>query len=250
MGAAISLTVAVGLAADVLYELQLEPALLAQLVQRTQVESMGSHCCIEGPLIAVCGKANRAQLIDRRSLRLEPVALPAKMTVLVLGRSSPSAGFGEALRRQYRDFAQKLGTRGPDGLSGERLQSAGGSLALELMQYVADEHQRIRAAAQALGEGDMLSLGQLMAQSHRALLQQSGYRNPGNEAVVTEVAKLLNGKGGVRMLASGAVLALAPQESVAALSAMLTRRFPDLFVSVNNIHACQAGQGAHQLYFE
>jgi len=252
-GAATSLAMAIGLATVTLYDLELSPALLARIVQLAEREYVGRHCSIMGPLIAACGEPGRAQLIDCRSLQLEPVALPESLAIVVIGNPLSSASDRDDLRRQYRQAAQRLSVQSLRDLSPKQLQQAGKWLEpnlYRLARHVLSENERTVAAADALRQGDLPSLSRLMAQSHHSLIENVAVTFEPGEKLVASLAEALDQDGGVRMLSSGAVLVLLPDFRVEELSARVMQLYPGFTGLAATIHCCQAGLGAHQLYFE
>jgi len=248
-----SLAMAIGLAVVTLYDLELTPALLARIVQLAENEYVGHHCSIMGPMIAACGEPGRAQLIDCHSLQLEPVVLPESLAMLVIDNPGPSACDRDILRRQYRQVARQLGVKSLRALSPEQLQRAGTWLDPDLYRlalHQLGENERTLAAAAALQREDLPALSQLMAQSHHSLIQDVGVTFEPGEKLVASLAELLDEEGGVRMFSNGAVLVLLPAFRVEELSAWVMHNYPQFTGMAATIHRCQAGQGAHQLYFE
>jgi galactokinase len=176
-----SLEIAVGRALLAMSGKELPSAELAQTGQAAEHRYVGTLCGIMDQLVAVLGQPGHALLIDCRSLAVRPVPLGlGSSTLLVLDSGVKHELAGSEYNRRRAECAEAVEhLRGvlpairslrdvdPDQLEAyaERLPKVPRRRA----RHVVSENRRTLDAADALAHGDLVTVGALMAASHRSL---------------------------------------------------------------------------------
>lgn len=233
-----SLAVALGTALSSLTGAGLDPARIARMAQRSEIEVVGTKCGIMDQLVSARGVANHALLIDCRSLDCRPVPLPADMAIMIV-HSGIVRGLVEGAYNQRRAaceaVAEALGVAALRDVSAEMLDAARrrlDALAYARARHVVSENARTLAAAEALAAGDLAALGRLMAESHASMRDDFGITLPAIDALVALLQQAIGDAGGARMTGGGfggAVVALMPEGRVDAVRAAVEAgyRTPD-----------------------
>ena len=178
-----------------------------------------------------------ALLIDCRSLRVRPIAMPRPQPVAVLvadtGVRHDLAEGGYAERRQRcEDAARDLGLgslRDADLglLAGSPLQGP----VRHAARHVICENERTLLAAGALATGGLETLGELMFDSHASLRDLLEVSCPELDAVI-ETAASLGGVIGARLTGAGfggCAVILCRADAAARITAELKQRYAERF---------------------
>jgi galactokinase len=250
-----SLMVAVGQAFKQLAALDdLLPARLALLAQRAENDFVGCNCGIMDQMISASGEIGHAMLLDCRSLQTTAVPMPENLTVLIIN-SNVRRGLVDseynARRRQCEAAAAHFGVKALRDVTVQQLNDnmAGlDPLVWRRARHVVTEIQRTIDAARALANGDMESLGALMASSHRSMRDDFQITTPAIDQLVEIVAGVIGTTGGVRMTGGGfggCVVALTTpalaQRAIAQVEALY--RSPDGLAATAFVCSASAGAG-------
>jgi len=167
--------VAVAVAANHLFGLDLPLLELARLCQQAEHEFAGTHCGLMDQLISLLGQEGHALLIDCRHLTWEPVPLPPDAAVVVCDtgrrRGLVESAYNER-RAQCEEGARRLGVVALRDLDVARFDSQAARLPPLLRKrchHVVYENDRTLRAVQTLRRGDAASFGRLMNASHTSL---------------------------------------------------------------------------------
>ncbi|HEU4969946.1 galactokinase [Sphingomonas sp.] len=247
-----SLEVAVGLAVASLAGAEIDPTLLAQLAQRAENEFAGCACGIMDQLVSARAEPEQALLIDCRSLECQPVPLPEHAAVLIVHSGVERGLVDSAYNERRRQCEQAAGHFGVLALrDAEEAQLASAEdldeLARMRARHVVTENARTLGAAEALAAGDMARLGRLMAESHASMRDDFEITVPAIDALVTILQREIGTEGGARMTGGGfggCVIALLPQERVAAVVKAVRRDYRPPNGKPVMIHACRPAAGA------
>ncbi|MFL5604955.1 MAG: galactokinase, partial [Gemmatimonadaceae bacterium] len=151
------------------------PAEMARLAQRAENEWVGVNCGIMDQLISAAGEQDHALLIDCRSLHTRAVPLPADASVVVLDtatrRGLVDSAYNER-RAQCEAAARFFGVRALRDVDLASFSARSGGLdpvTRRRAQHVVTENARTLAAADALFNGDLRTVGALMNESHASL---------------------------------------------------------------------------------
>ncbi len=194
---------------------------LALAGQRAEHEFAGCNCGIMDQLISACGVAGHALLIDCRSLEIAPVPMPSDWAVMIV-HSGQERGLvdGEynARRAQCEAAAEHFGANALRDVSLEQLCAAQADIdpiVFKRARHVVTENARTCCAADALRSGNLVALGQLMAQSHVSMRDDFAITTPAIDALVALLQTAIGSQGGARMTGGGfggAVVAVMPSE--------------------------------------
>jgi galactokinase len=176
---------------------------LAALGQRAEQRASGVPCGIMDQLTSAAGVAGHALLIDFTALAVEPVALPADATVVVVHSGEPRrlAGSAYAERRAACEAAAvEVGPLRDATL--EDLDAITDTTVRRRARHVVTENQRVIAFAGALETGDLPAAGALMQASHTSLRDDFAVSTPALDALVTRLQRT-PGVHGARLTGAG-----------------------------------------------
>jgi galactokinase len=163
---------------------------MAKLGQKAENAWVGVHCGIMDQMISAAGQADKALLIDCRSLDLTPVPLPPNTAVVILDtatrRGLVDSAYNER-RRRCEAAAAFFGVPALRDVSIDELEARGDQLdevTRRRARHVVTEDDRTLQAAEAMKAGDAVELGRLMDASHESLRYDFEVCNDGlNEMV-------------------------------------------------------------------
>ncbi|XP_052543892.1 galactokinase isoform X3 [Tympanuchus pallidicinctus] len=184
--------------------------------QQAEHTFAGMPCGIMDQFISVMGKENHALLIDCRSLDAVPVPLrDANLAVLITNsnvRHTLTGSEYPARRRQCQEAAAALGRTTLRDVTMAELEgfvcvSAASRSQLDEEVYrrarhVVGEIERTARAAQALRDGDYVTFGMLMVESHNSLRDDYAVSCPELDQLVAAALEV-DGVYGSRMTGGG-----------------------------------------------
>ena len=247
-----SLEIAVGLAVTKLAGVEADMTRLAQLAQRAENEFAGCACGIMDQLVSARAEAEKALLIDCRTLDCRPVPLPGHAAVLIVHsgveRGLVDSAYNER-RCQCEEAAAHIGLSALRDAGPGEIEAAEGldDLARRRARHVITENARTLEAADALEAGDMGRLGTLMAESHKSMRDDFEITVPAVDALVALLQREIGNDGGARMTGGGfggCVIALLPQDRVDAVIHAVRRDYRPPNGKPVLIHACRPAAGA------
>jgi galactokinase len=229
---------------------------LAFLCQRAENEFVGARCGIMDQFVSCYGRAGSAMLLDCRSLDFQFLRLPPKVHLVIcntmvqhkLGSSEYNIRRNEC-EEGVRQLSKGLpGIRALRDVSLRDLEDHRGlvsDLVYKRCRHVVTENARTRWAASALESDGIVTLRQLMADSHRSL--RDDYEVSCRELdIMVQLAMQQPGVLGARMTGGGfggcTINLVSADESdrfcrrVAAGYEAATGHRPDIYV-------CEASQG-------
>jgi len=184
------------------------PAPMALLGQKAENKWVGVNCGIMDQLISAAGVADKALLIDCRSLETQAVPLPRGTVVVVLDtatrRGLVDSAYNER-RAQCEAAAKLFGVKALRDVTSARLAARAAELdpvTLRRARHVVTEDERTLAAAEAMRANDAARLGKLMNESHESLRHDFEVTNDGLNVMVDE-ARRAPGCFGARMTGAG-----------------------------------------------
>jgi galactokinase len=251
-----SLEVAVGLALTRLSSLEVDLKTLALTGQRAENDFVGVGTGIMDQFIAALGQAGHALLIDCRSLDYQAVPVPAG-TAIIIANSNVKRGLVDSeyntRRRECEAAAAHFGVKALRDISADVFALHADELdetVARRARHVITENARTEAAAEALAQGDLKRMGQLMAESHASMRDDFEITVPAIDALVEIIDQVIGDAGGVRMTGGGfggCVVALAPQERVPAIEAAIAENYPAASGLEATVYVCQASAGAGEI---
>jgi len=178
--AALTVAAALALGAD-----QSDPVALAQLCQRAEHAAVGVPCGIMDPLTSIAAVDGCALLIDTLERRVTPVPIPKGVDIVVvdsgLSRSLEASPYAER-RTRCDKAAQAVGSLRSANMAG--LAAIDDAEVRAAGRHVMTENQRVLEAADALGRGDVATVGRLMVASHVSLRDDLDVSTPEIDGLV------------------------------------------------------------------
>lgn len=223
---------------------------LALACRHAENEFVGARVGIMDQFISSHGKANRALMLDCRSLDAEFLPIPSDVRLVVCNsgvKHQHAGGEYNVRRAQCEEGVRLLSSVLPatkslrDVNPGqlERHKHLMPELIYRRCRHVVTENERVHRAAESLLLGDLAELGSLMAESHRSMREDYEISCAELDTMV-EIASLQAGVIGARMTGGGfggctinlvrAHAADAFKRAVAVEYQARTNIYPDIYV--------------------
>jgi len=252
-----SLEVSLGLAFSTLAKLLLSSKANALNGQAAENNFVGCNCGIMDQLISAEGEADKALLIDCRTLETQAIAMPAGISVMIINsnveRGLVDSAYNERRQQceQAAAFFQVDALRDVDWqhyLTHEQQLIAQCSLEVaKRAKHVISENERTVKAASCLSNNDIEQLSRLMALSHQSMRDDFDITINEIDCLVEMIAACLGSEGGVRMTGGGfggCVVALVPDNLVTSVTATIEELYPLKTQLHADIYVCTAHTGA------
>src|SRR5215471_8096408 len=186
---------------------------LALACQRAENEFVGARCGIMDQFVACHARAGHLLMLDCRALEHRFLRLPENVRMVICNtmvKHANAAGGYNTRRAECEEGVRLLKKKFPAVLSLRDLTLADLEGAKELLPpviqkrsgHVVSENQRVLATADALENGDLNKVGELMAESHRSLRDDYQVSSPELDLMV-ELANQIPGTYGSRMTGGG-----------------------------------------------
>ena len=255
-----SVEVASGYALLETSKLSRSPVELAKICQRAENEYAGARCGIMDQMIACCGRAHYALMLDCRSLEYQLLPLFSDAQFVVCNsmvKHDHAAGEYNARRADCeaatRILAGQLpGVRALRDVSLEQLEQYA-KLLTEVVyrrsRHVISENARVVEAREALQGGDPESFGQLMRESHRSLKED--YEVSSTELdLLVEIACGIAGVYGSRMTGGGfggCTISLVRSGEVGGFKGAIAREYQRATGRTPDIYIVRASDGVREV---
>lgn len=264
VGAGLSSSAALGLAAAWALAGGEAPAMdtmaLAQVAQTAENAYVGVASGLMDPFAVAFGRAGHALLLDCRSLEHRAVPLPDGLALVICHSGSPRALATSAYNtrraecdralmslralepsiRSLRDVTPRLLADGDHLLDPEARRRA---------EHVVHENARVSATVDALRDGDLATVGEAFAASHRSLRDRFEVSSPELDALV-EIASAVPGVIGARLTGAGfggCTVNLVHADAVAPLRRAVLADYPTRTGRTPRVFEVQAADGAGRL---
>ena len=233
---------------------------LALLCQKAENEFVGARVGIMDQFVSLFGQAQKALMLDCRSLEFELLPLPDNIRLIICNtmvKHELASGAYNERRAQCEAGVKHLAkfvanVTALRDVTLEQLQQFGSDLpevVYRRCRHVITENARVLAAAKALEQGDLKEFGRLMAASHQSL--RDDYEVSSEELdLMVELAQKLEGVYGARMTGGGFggctvnLVAVEHDEEfskrVAESYEQVTKLKPEIFI-------CSASNGAEEV---
>jgi len=250
-----SLEVAVGKALQQLYQLPLNGTELALNGQQAENHFVGCNCGIMDQLISALGEKDHALLIDCRSLETKAVPLPKGVAVIIINSNFKRTLVGSEYntRREQCEigarFFDKPALRDVEWSEFERRAHQPDPLVAKRVRHILTENLRTQEAANALASGDLVRMGQLMADSHASMRDDFEITVPQIDTLVNIVKCTIGAAGGVRMTGGGfggCIVALVPDALVEDVRQAVAEQYEICTGIKETFYVCQATEGASE----
>jgi galactokinase len=235
----------------------LPPAELAKLCQRAENEFVGMRCGIMDQFICCCGQADKALLLDCRSLEYRLLPLPAAVRLVIsntmvrheLAGSEYNARRAECEAGVHHFVQSRPNVRALRDITEAELDRSRMDLSEVIYRrcrHVISENSRVLEAAEALESSDLEAFGQLMNKSHRSL--RDDYEVSCKELdLMVELAAQVEGVYGSRMTGGGfggCTISMVEAESVEGFKSTVARGYEEATGLTPEIYVCRAAAGA------
>ena len=233
---------------------------IALLCQKAENEFVGAHVGIMDQFISLFGNAEKALMLDCRSLDFELLPLPDNVRLIICNtmvkHELTSNPYNER-RAQCEAGVKHLAKFVPNivalrDVTLEQLEEFGGDLpevVYRRCRHVITENARVLSAAQALEQGDLNRFGELMAESHQSL--RDDYEVSTEELdLMVELARRVDGVYGARMTGGGfggSTVNLVAHEHVEEFRARVAKRYEEVTTLKPEIYICSAANGAEEV---
>jgi galactokinase len=225
---------------------------MARLSQRAENQWVGVNSGIMDQLISAAGEAGHALLIDCRSLTTRAVAIPERVSVVVLDTSTRrrlvDSAYNER-RARCEEAAKFFGVRALRDVDAQTFERRSGEMdpvTRRRARHVIYENDRTVAAADALARGDVERVGALMDASHVSLRDDFEVSRPELDAMVS-LARAHAGCFGARMTGAGfggCAVALVSASRAAAFATDVAAQYEQRVGLTPAIYLCTAAPGA------
>ncbi|MEO7144977.1 MAG: galactokinase [Bryobacteraceae bacterium] len=238
-------------------ERRLDPLELARLCHRAENGFVGLPSGLMDQFVSVFGQKDAAIRLDCRSLEHAVVQLPPQATFLAVNsmvkhelgasayrqRVAECAAAVNALRRKWPGVAS-LREATPAMLDGGIPEPA-----LRRARHVVTENRRVGEFVEAAGRADLVTMGRLMAESHRSL--QIDYEVSCAELdFLVDAAQSLPGVFGARMTGGGfggCTVNLVSEEIAPEFASSIRPLYQNRFGIDPEIYSCRPSPGAETL---
>ena len=250
-----SLEVAVGTVFQQLYHLPLDGAQIALNGQEAENQFVGCNCGIMDQLISALGKKDHALLIDCRTLGTKAVSMPEGVAVVIINSNFKRTLVGSEYntRREQCEtgarFFQRAALRDVTVDEFSAVAHELDPVVAKRVRHVLTENARTVEAAAALEKGDLLRMGQLMAESHASMRDDFEITVPQIDTLVDIVKATVGEQGGVRMTGGGfggCIVALIPETLVPAVKQAVAEQYEAKTGIKETFYVCKPSQGAGQ----
>ena len=233
---------------------------LARLCQRAENEFVGARCGIMDQFVSRHGKADRALLLDCRSLEYRLLPLPREVRLVICNtmvRHAIAQGEYNRRRAECEEGVRMLAGLLPDvralrDVSESDFAAVAGKLPEVLRRrcrHVVRENVRVLKAGEALEKGDLARFGDLMRQSHESLRQDFEVSCAELDRMV-ELSQRVAGVYGARMTGGGfggCTVNLVREDRVEEFVTVVGSEYRKAVGMVPEIYVCSAADGASRL---
>jgi galactokinase len=240
-----AIEVATGFALAANSDLNLDRTELAKLCRRAENEFVGARVGIMDQFVSCYGQANKALLLDCRSLEYKLFAIASKVRLVVCNtmvkHELASSAYNER-RAQCEAGVKHLAAVLPH-------VTALRDVNLEELAQHSRENARVLESGEALQRDDLNSFGQLMNESHRSLRDDYEVSCPELELMV-DLARKVNGVYGSRMTGGGfggCTVNLVAAEQVGEFKSIIIEGYEKATNLVPDIYVCDPADGAGEV---
>ena len=256
-----ALEVATACALDANSDLQIDRVELAKICRRAENEFVGARVGIMDQFVSLLGKANKALLLDCRSLDYELLPMTAEAHVVVCDTmvkhelaSSEYNQRREQCEAGVKHLAQKLSNvKALRDVTLEQLEEYGKNMPdviYRRCRHVVSENARVLEAGEALTRDDLTKFGRLMYESHRSL--RDDYEVSCKELdLMVELATKVDGVYGGRMTGGGfggCTVNLVAREQVEDFKRVVAEGYANETKLNPEIFVCEPSDGANEAF--
>ncbi len=255
-----AIEVATAFAVLAISDVDLNRGEIALICQQAEHSYAGTNCGIMDQFISIFGQADKALLLDCRSLDFELLGVGEGVRIVICNtmvKHELAAGEYNQRRADCEagvHFLQRFlpEIRALRDVSLAQLAQHGAelpALTYQRCHHVISENLRVLKAGDALKKGDLKQFGALMDESHRSL--RDDYQVSCRELdLMSELARRCRGVYGARMTGGGfggCTVSLVDSDAVDEFRATVARRYHSETGLIPEIYVCKAAEGASEV---
>lgn len=235
---------------------QMTQANKALLGVEVEHKFMGMPSGVMDQMTSAASSEGHAILIDCRSLETRPIHLPDGVRVIVIDTAKRRQLVGSAYvdrRRQCEEAAQMIGVSHLRDATIEQVEAYKeqlGDIRYRRARHIVTENARTLQAADALQNGDAVTTGKLMNESHYSM--RDDFEISWTEAdLITEMARQMPGCFGARMTGGGfggCCVALVKSDVVDKFIADITPPYQSQTGLTPALYPFQPAAGSHVIF--
>ena len=241
-------------------DLSIDRRELALICQRAENEFVGARVGIMDQFTSLFGQAERALLLDCRSLEFKLLPLPDTVNLVICNTMVKHALASSAYNARraeceagVRHFVHYLpNVKALRDVTIEQLVQFGRDLpdvVYRRCRHVITENARVLAAAEALERHDLHRFGELMAESHKSL--RDDYEVSSRELdLMVDLARRVEGVYGARMTGGGfggCTVNLVDARHVEEFMQTVPNDYQRIIVLRPEIYVCEPSDGAEEI---
>ncbi|MDO4429690.1 MAG: galactokinase [Lonepinella koalarum] len=252
-----SLEVAVGKFCQQIANLALTNTEIALIGQKAENQFVGANCGNMDQLISALGQEDHLLMIDCRSLETKATPVPKEIAVMIVNSNVKHdlvTGEYNTRRQQCEAAAKFFGVKALRDVSIQQFREKEAELTAldentaKRARHIVTENQRVLAAVEALNQGNIPRLGELMGQSHLSMRDDFEITVPEIDYLVELAQSAIGAEGGARMTGGGfggCIVAIAPVEKVDAVRKIIADNYEKHTGIKETFYVCTASAGAH-----
>lgn len=223
---------------------------LAKLCRRAENEFVGVQCGILDQVSSLFGKQDHAIFLDCRENKVQRVAFPHEVSLLLIQSGVPHALVGgEYNERRAHCFAAAKLLGVPflrDATSAMLLASSLPDLERRRAAHIIGENERVLKTVELIAQGDVAGVGQLMSASHESSRLNFENSTPALDLLVS-IAQVTSGVYGARLTGGGfggAIVTLVDRDSAVAAGEHIADEYQRQSGHYARVLACDLADGA------
>lgn len=254
-----ALEISIGKTCQLLGNLPINHTEIALIGQKAENQFVGANCGNMDQLTSALGQKDHLVMIDCRSLGITPTLVPQGYSIAIINSNVKHdlvTGEYNSRRQECETAAAFFGVKALRDVSIAQFEERAAELeklnplAFKRAKHVVYENQRVLDAVQALNQGDMVKLGELMAQSHDSMRDDFEITIPEIDYLV-ELAQVAIGKnGGARMTGGGfggCIVCLVPNDKVKNVRKLIAENYQKQTGIQETFYVCTACDGVREI---
>lgn len=254
-----ALEISIGKTCQLLGNLPINHTEIALIGQKAENKFVGANCGNMDQLTSALGQKDHLVMIDCRSLDITPTPVPQGYSIAIINSNVKHdlvTGEYNSRRQECETAATFFGVKALRDVSIAQFEERAteleklNPLAFKRAKHVVYENQRVLDAVKALNKGDMVKLGELMAQSHDSMRDDFEITIPEIDYLV-ELAQVAIGKnGGARMTGGGfggCIVCLVPNDKVENVRKLIAENYQKQTGIQETFYVCTACDGVREI---
>ncbi|MGC6516522.1 MAG: galactokinase [Candidatus Puniceispirillaceae bacterium] len=207
---------------------------MALMGQRIEHEFIGTKCGIMDQMAVAMAEIGQALALDCQSLETQIMTMAEDISIAIIHTGSTrklSASLYNTRLSETIEAAKQMGYSQLSDANIEDLSQLTDDILLRRARHVICENERVLAAKEALEAGDMLSLGELMTQSHLSLRDDYEVSSDALDSLVQTA--ISQGALGARLTGAGfggCIVALMAEEAADDIIAAILEQSPEAWL--------------------